>query len=146
MPTETTPCSACVSTECLEHAVPCDVCEEPIWPGPQLQHAVHIELDTHPDGERLLVHAGCSNTPLLRCLYSTWDAHGGPEEGGWTFKCGSIEAAVPVALEYLSHTHARVTASADALLDGAFAGLPQRRVWSFGVPAVSFPEKKPHYE
>lgn len=146
MPTDTTPCSACVTTECLEHAVPCAACEEPIWPGPQLQNAVHIELDTHPDGERLLVHAGCSNTPLLRCLYSTWDAHGGPEEGGWTFQCGSIEAAVPVALEYLSPTHARVTASADALLDGAFDGLPQRRVWSFGVPAVSFPEKKPHYE
>lgn len=133
-------------SECVEHAVPCDACGDLVYPGPQRQHAVTIALDESAEPATLLVHAGCAGTPLLRCLYSTWDAPGGPEEGGWTFQCGSLEAAVPVALMFTSPTAAKVTPAADALLDAAFAGLPNRRVFSFGLPALSFPERRPRYE
>lgn len=139
-------CPSCLDSECLAHAVPCDACGDMVWPGPQRQHAISIHLDTLPDGERLLIHSGCSGTPLLRCLYATWDAHGGLEEGGWTFECGGLEAAVPAALVFETPTLARVSTVADALLDEAFKGLKQRRVWAFGLPALSFPEKRPHYE
>lgn len=127
-------------------ALGCDACGDMVWPGPQQQHAVTIRLDGHADGDTLRVHASCAGTPLLRCLYSTWDAPGGPEEGGWTFEVGALEAAVPAALVYDTPTLARVTGAADALLDAAYAGLKQRRIWAFGLPALSFPEVKPHYE
>lgn len=146
MTTPDSQCPSCVTSECVQHAVPCDACGDFIWTGPQRQHAVTIALDENAEPDTLLVHAGCAGTPLLRCLYSTWDALGGPEEGGWAFQCGALEAAVPAQLTFTSPTTAQVTPAADALLDLAFAALPNRRVFSFGLPALSFPEKRPHYE
>lgn len=136
------------------HAPKCDLCMEPIWPGPQAARALTIGREG-VDVSLWHVHHGCAPSHVLRCAWEAWDEPGGPEEGGWSYEAGLLLAAVPVALSATSPGGSvelcdEVLAPVDALLERAFTfdGRRQRLALTFelAMPAPSYPESKPRYE
>lgn len=146
--------TTCSCESCTAARAPkCDACDEPIWPGPQAEHAVTIGRESLDTG-LWHVHVGCAPSHVLRCAWEVWDAPGGPEEGGWTFEVGVLVAAVPVPLGEASAGNAmmlgdELLAPVDALLERAFVFDGRRRLsltFELSMPAPSFPESTPRYE
>ena len=84
-------------------------------------------------------------------------AYGGPEEGGWYFTCGEIEAEVPALYFETEEEACTAREAAQGLLDSGWnAGRREiSSVLSEGIfravvherhPPQYFPAERPHYE
>lgn len=122
-------------------------------------------------GARFELHPGLDSTFYV-AAYSTWQSYGGPEEGGWYFCSGELQAAIPVPATSVRgyeeggvtvvrwHVDRAAEATARQLIEralgearpyGTSASAAHRddglsiRV-APGFPAMHFPERRPHYE
>lgn len=81
--------------------------------------------------------------PTTITVHSVWDHWGGPEEGGWTFRCGEPIETICIfsekqAIDELIRLHAKYSTEE---YEGEEYDICLARKY-----AEFYPEKRPHYE
>lgn len=85
----------------------------------------------------------CEGEPFSITVHETWDAYGGPEEGGWYFRCGFPLETICIfskdqAIRELIRLHEKYNTEED-----------QEKKYDISLArsyATWYPKKRPHYE